>query len=1591
MTEPFRPFDKLQLKPEPKKPIIYNFRIQESTDIAPILEETEEIVEVPVILAPQQRPRVIIEDRRKKANIDRALIMNRLRQNKQEIVIAKSDDVPMNQTVVTPVGAPAIKLERRVVIVSENDNAEAPLVENIKNIENDFENIDKEIEDIETLLGNVEKFQEEAPKIVLADEVGVPEMKKIKQVRKLKIVARPPEEELFNIDLTTAKISEQLMSERLPIPNEKVIVKASSYYMNNREISVSKLNELFRPYRKDILSDEDTISCESRSASAELDLLTHQKIVRDYLNLYTPYRGLLLYHGLGSGKCHAKGTPIMLSDGSMKNVEDIQVGDFLMGDDSKPRTVLSLARGQDKMYDIIPIKGEKYTVNQEHILCLRASGFPKMEFNKHKSNTNFNIQWIENNQFQSRTFSYNSENIEEKRKEAETFFATIKETGNVLEIAVKDYLELSAKKKGFLKGYRVSIDFPEKELPMDPYMIGYWLGDGTSGSSAITSQDSTVLYYFAKNLPKYGISLLHGNDYTYRISGNGRYDNNPFLNTLKEQNMINNKHIPMIYKCNSRENRLKLLAGLLDSDGHYSKGGFEFTQKNETLMDDVVYLARSLGFSCYKTEKKTTWTYKGEKKEGTAFRISINGNGLHEIPTKIPRKRAEPRKQIKDVLVTGIKVEYVGEDDYYGFTLDGNCRYVIGDFTVTHNTATSIAIAEGMKSEKKVFILTPASLKMNFFSELKRFGDQLYRKNQFWEFISIEGKPEYVPLLARALSLSHEYVRANGGAWLVNIQMPPNFTEKTTEQQNMIDDQLNQMIRAKYIDINYNGLTKKVFDKMTENGTKNPFHNSVVLIDEAHNFVSIIVNKIKKPASMAYKLYDYLMDANNARVVFMTGTPIINYPNEIGILFNMLRGYIKTWIMTVNVKTSSAVNTQTILEAFEKDNFRTYDYVEYSGNKLTITRNPFGFINTKKRGVAKGTQRAKKEGGGGLLELFTGHRTTKKHKPSPKMAGGDSYEKYNGVKLDESGNMSDIDFQNTVIKILSKNGLEVTKGAIELHKYKALPDDGPTFLDIFVSSASVEVKNMDGFQRRILGLTSYFRSAQEKLLPTLQKTVENDIFHVVKSEMTGHQFSEYQKIRKREAEQEKRNRNNKKKAAGKPDNDDLFKISSTYRIFSRAACNFVFPGGIERPIPNAKEEEVDENVINGTPLELRQEEDEFIDEEDVEKAKTKEAESGAVEYQKRIKYALETLRYNPDAPREQEFLTKSELGIYSPKFVKVLENLQLEENRGLHLLYSQFRTIEGIGLMKLVLEANGFAEFKIRKTGDIWSIDENAADAGKPKFVLYTGTEGAEEKEIVRNIYNSNWDFVPSNIAARLREQNENNFYGEIIKIFMITSSGAEGINLKNTRFVHILEPYWHMVRIEQVIGRARRICSHQDLPEDMRTVKVFLYLTVLSEEQKTSEDNIELTIRDVSRLDNQTPVTTDETLLEIASMKDKVNRQILKAVKQSAMDCSLYAAKNKDEPLVCYNYGVVSSNEFGSVPSFENDRGKKQAKFNKKVVQWEAEELTYRGKKFAVNRRTNEIFDYDSYLLSRESGAEPVLVGHIEINSANKMKVVLL
>ena len=200
---------------------------------------------------------------------------------------------------------------------------------------------------------------------------------------------------------------------------------------------------------------------------------------------------------------------------------------------------------------------------------------------------------------------------------------------------------------------------------------------------------------------------------------------------------------------------------------------------------------------------------------------------------------------------------------------------------------------------------------------------------------------------------------------------------------------------------------------------------------------------------------------------------------------------------------------------------------------------------------------------------------------------------------------------------------------------------------------------------------------------------------------------------------------------------------------------------------------------------------------------------------------------------------------------------------------------------------------------------------------------------------------------------------GEIVKVMMITASGAEGINLKNTRFVHIVEPYWHMVRIDQVIGRARRICSHQELPEELRTVQVFLYLATFSEKQRTSEDNKELIIRDVSKLNKNIPITTDETLFENSQIKDNINQQILKCVKQSSVDCSLYKKKGT----VCYGYdkSKITSNDFSSHPSIDIDQHMKP-EINLVEKKIKLYKITLNKVDYALDRETNIIYDMESY-----------------------------
>ena len=848
-------------------------------------------------------------------------------------------------------------------------------------------------------------------------------------------------------------------------------------------------------------------------------------------------------------------------------------------------------------------------------------------------------------------------------------------------------------------------------------------------------------------------------------------------------------------------------------------------------------------------------------------------------------------------------------------------------------TCTSIGIAEGLKTHKPVLILTPASLRANFYKELKKCGDPIFRRNQYWEFINTKGNKQLVDAISKALSLPVETIEKQGGAWMVNVKKQSNYSSLTAPQQRQLDEQINSMIESKYQFINYNGLRKSHVQTMTNGFTKNPFDDKVVVIEEAHNFVSRIANKISSKASgsLAIRLYEYLLGAKNCKIVLLTGTPIINYPNEMGIMFNILRGYIKTFIFKLNVLSERKVSEDSLKQLL--NSISAVDYIEYSASRtqLTITRNPFGFVNVNKQGV------------------------------------------YEGVSVGERGNLEDEDFIRIVTSTLLKNDIQVAKG-IQVREFKALPESLNDFKAYFIDEDGFSVKNVNLFKRRILGLASYFRSAQEQLMPSYNKSVD---FHVVKVPMSNYQFGVYEEARKQERKLEKRNA--QKRLKSKPGQDLYEDTVSTYRIFSRAFCNFVFPPEIGRPLPtkgddmqSLLEAEADEDILDAKSVDERlQNPDGIYAAEDKEALMAEQKRFNAAEYERRIQEALEKLKENA-----HRFLTPEALETYSPKFLALLEHLTSTENVGCNLIYSQFRTLEGVGILKLVLEQNGFAHFKLKKSGSgIWSVDIPAGDVNKPMFALYTGTEDDEEKELVRNIFNSEWSLVPRNIVQKLEEMGlTTNKLGETIKVLMITASGAEGIDLKNVRYVHIVEPYWHPVRIEQVIGRARRICSHASLPKELRTVEVLLYLMEFSEEQLSDEMSLELRMRDKSKLNSSVSFTTDQAIYEIASIKEDVNSQLLKAVKEASVDCVIHSKSGSKEGLKCFTFGGVTPDKFASTPSISAEENDAVAKANLVKITWKAKTVTVDGIKYALREDTGELFDLESF-----KAKNPVLVGNLE------------
>lgn len=358
--------------------------------------------------------------------------------------------------------------------------------------------------------------------------------------------------------------------------------------------------------------------------------------VEDFYKRFDEHRAsiLLLVGEPGTGKCFAKGTKVLMYDGSIKNVEDIQNGELVMGNDSTPRTVYGTTSGKEEMFEIKPTKGNSFVVNRSHIL-------------------------------------------------------SVKYNGKVVNLSVDEYLKKNNTFKDRAKLYRTGIDFTESAVSLDPYYLGLWLGDGETASCRIANTDTEVIKYLDSYAKSIGYVLVNNSKNEDKCPiwnitlGKGQHLYGHIINdALQNLGILGNKRIPKEFLVNSRKVRLDVLAGLIDSDGSYSCGGFDIIQKSKELSEDILYLCRSLGFAAYITpcekadQNGTTGQY---------YRIFISGD-CSVIPTKVKRKVSKPRIQVKNVLHTGFSVKSVGEGEYYGFAVDGNHLFCLNDFTVVHNT-----------------------------------------------------------------------------------------------------------------------------------------------------------------------------------------------------------------------------------------------------------------------------------------------------------------------------------------------------------------------------------------------------------------------------------------------------------------------------------------------------------------------------------------------------------------------------------------------------------------------------------------------------------------------------------------------------------------------------------------------------------------------------------------------------------------------------------------------------------------------------------------------------------------------------------------
>jgi hypothetical protein len=787
-------------------------------------------------------------------------------------------------------------------------------------------------------------------------------------------------------------------------------------------------------------------------------------------------------------------------------------------------------------------------------------------------------------------------------------------------------------------------------------------------------------------------------------------------------------------------------------------------------------------------------------------------------------------------------------------------------------SGASIAAAEGYINKKKMYVLSPASLAVNYENEIFKISSIGLNLKKDWKLVKIGTKASASKILLEKYAIDAKIIKKDGLVWipLYDDDIPNATIIKTTvddKDKPSIDIMISHIIRNRYTFISYNGLNQKLLTSLG----KSPFDNSFVIIDETHNFASRIVNGSK----LARDVYMKLMNAIDCKIILLSGTPIINNPYEIATIINLIRGHMKVYNFSYT-KTSRDLQEEELKAILEKSTLQTYIdeyYIDNKNKRLLISLLPKNY----KRTSVKETVIEKKE-----------------------------WDKTEDKIL------------SSIIETVNElKGVRLTVKPTSLF-LSALPTTIEEFNNYFMDMSDEEnphTKNEDLFMRRILGTVSYYSISGSDKFPKRLTDVTNELY------MTDNQFKKYTEVRAIERKMDM-------KKGGVMDDK-----TSVYRAFSRMVCNFSFPEGIERLYPN--------DVKKALKKEMDQIDEVRGRRERSEKAKVIDV------YEKKLTEAIDELK-------EKDLLTYENVKKnLSPKFAKMYDDI--EASPGSVLIYSQFRNVEGLGLLNEFLNRNGYKEIDIKKVNGEYQLTDPTIFNPRyddKRFVIFS--QDREKTRYLMNLFNGDFNNLPPRVIEALPED-RNQLYGKLVKIFCITASGAEGISLKNVRRVLIAEPYWNNIRIEQVIGRAIRSCSHETLPLKDRNVTVFRYIMKFTKKQLEKDYSIQT-------LDKG--ITTDEHIQLMANKKMAIIDKFLKMLKAASFDCVINSKQNR--PLAngykCYNWALgVNKDDLSYTSDIKDDYTIMKHKSYQLARKNKGRVILKNGNKYVV--LNGKVYNYHSYV----------------------------